>query len=81
MRSSDSSLNSPSLHSSNLSSSRGLSNHASTTTRASTPSARVNTLRCGCTSASAGVMRPSRTSVSTSEWSSVSRVSSALANR
>ena len=45
------------------------------------PSARVMTERCGCASACSSVSLPRRTSSPTSEWSSVSRISSPSRSR
>ena len=53
----------------------------STSTSASVPSARVITERCGCTAASSGDSSPRRTSSATSEWSSVSCSSVAVAQQ
>ena len=55
--------------------------YTSTSTAASTPSARVMIERCGCTAASSVVSRPSRTSSSTRLWSTVTWRSSPSCRR
>ncbi len=76
MRSSDSSLVSPSLHSRMRSPVKGMISQESTSMVGSMPRARVMIERWGWTWASAGVSLPSRTSSSTKLWSSVSWISS-----
>ena len=74
--SSPTSLNRPSLQSRKRSPVTGSTGQRSTSTVSYMPSARVTMLRCGWTSASSAVIRPSRTRSATRLWSSVSCASS-----
>ena len=78
---SSSSLDRPSLHTTNRSPGVGGSTHTSGAGAGSEPSERVMTLRIGCRAASDASMRPASISSRTSEWSRVTRLITLSATR